>query len=695
MHVFNSALNACSNGGTQDRDDCESRAFAEANGVVKQGKAKHSMPKPANDDVVASAVIPEEEDWITDKEVAFKKLSYQARKDLPKTAYAYTDSQGKGHLPINDLDHLRNAISRLGQKKTGAKWGLTGEAKKRLQARLQAKLERASHAREEAVAEELASFAIDASSAELVEVPQDKDVVIRRGLIFRAGDYPDKQFNLTPKELRRAVKSFADPIALDSEHGHSIFDGKLGHLVGVEASDDGSQLFGVVAVPKWLDPILQQAGGKVSAAFDRASKTLVGLALTINPRVSDAALMAAFSVDLAVKGALDVKDVIAMAGTDGKKKKKKFDPDHDGDDDSTPEGDTDHDYWTKSGKKRSKPIKDDKSDDKDDDDDDAKHSGGGYDRMIPKGGSAAQSGGAKVAAMAGTNSGRGMMQAIHDITASRGAVCHDEPQPATSVGPYGIVRYASQAEMSVVQTIHDTTLQHGASCTPSLYGQQDVPGGSPWTWQYPGTTNEGRSSMPGETKAPHFSNSEKAMKQFQKLLDSLGDVDPRYETKPAQMSASAVAAPESRERDEEVARLREENRQMKMQHIIDRATVFADKMIQEGHATPVEREGLIAVHSQLEHDDTFSTTAVFSNGMSRVSAYEASILARPNNLLQAELLPSAVQQGLIKFANMTDTPSRTQEAAAPSADRIRHLASLDPVLKKAYSDTHGTNGTSR
>ena len=288
-----------------------------------------------------------------------------------------------------------------------------------------------------------------------------------------------------------------------------------------------------------------------------------------------------------------------------------------------------------------------------------------------------------------------MMQAIHDMTASRGAVCHEEPQPATSVGPYGIVRYASQAEMSVVQGIHDTTLQHGASCTMSadnLYGQQSVPGGSPWTWQYPGVTSEGRSGMPGETKAPHFNASNKAMKQFEKLLASLDEVDPRYETKPAQMSAPA---PETRERDEEVARLREENRQMKMQHIIDRATVFADKMVQEGHATPVEREGMIAVHSQLEHDDTFSTTAVFSNGMSRVSAYEASILARPNNLLQAELLPHAVQQGLIKFANMTETPSVTREAAAPSPDRLRHLANLDPVLKKAWEANHGSNGTSK
>src|SRR6185437_2092659 len=489
----------------------------------------------------------------------------------------------------------------------------------------------------------------------------DYDVVIRRGPIFRSGEYPDKNFSLNQDELKEAVNRFKDPIPLDSEHGHSIFDGKLGHLIKVEAFEDGDQIMGVVAVPKWLDPILMGAGGKVSAAFDRATKKLVGLALTINPRVSDAALMAAFSVDQAMKGEINKDELVSMADkADEKsaKKSKKVDPDHDGDDDSTPEGDTDHDYWTKGGKKKKNLPKDKKKDR-------VNHS---RDGMIPTGGSESQSGGAEVASMAKS---AGMMQYIHDVTASKGAVCREEPQPATKAGPYGIVRYASQAEMSALQDIHDTTLARGASCTSTLYGQRDVPGGAPWTWEYPGITSEGRSGMPGETKAPHFSSQDDAKKSFEDLLAALDKVDPRYEVKkPESVQMSA----DTRERDEEVARLREENRQMKMQHILDRATVFADKMIQEGHATPVEREGLIVVHSQLEHDDTFSTAATFSNGMSRVAAYEASILSRPNNLLQSELLPTAVQAGLIKFANMTETPRvGTQEGAKPTPERIRQL----------------------
>jgi hypothetical protein len=666
MHIWNSAYSRCVNGGTNDRDDCESRAFAQANGVVLKspGKARHRMDEPQ-----------EQDDWLSDEDVAFKKLSYQQRKNLPKSAYAYTDAQGKGHLPIHDLPHLRNAISRLGQAKTGAKWGLTGEAKQRLMGRLRSKLARVQHAFDQHYAHGLATFDLgpDAANKTLVSIPQDQDIVIRRGPIFHTGKYPDKNFSLTAKELKRVVKEFAGPLAVDSEHERSIFDGKLGHLLSVEASADGKQLLGTVAVPKWLDPILMAAGGKVSAAFDRTSKKLVGLALTINPRVSDAALMAAFSVDQVTKGALGMDELIAMAGG-GKLAKKKAK------------------LQAKADKLRAKSKDDD--DDDDDDADDKNGNGNGaarhngqYDRMIPQGGRAGQSGGASVAAMA-TRGGRNMMQKIHDITASRGAVCRVEPQPATEIGPYGIVRYASKAEMNVVQAIHDTTLQNGASCTPTLYGQRDVPGGSDWTWQYPGVKDEGRAAMPGGTKAPHFNDNSKAMKNFRKLVASLSEQEATYES--PDTTPVTMAAPSSH--DEEVARLRDENRRMKMQNILERATTFADKMISDGHAVPVEREGMIAVHAQLEHDDAFSSTATFSNGMSRVAVYEASIQARPNNLLQSELLPSAVQAGLIKFANLTETPNRGIEQA-PSPERVRQLANLDPVLKKAYEATHGTNGT--
>lgn len=625
-----------------------------------------------------------------------KALSYQQRQDLPDSAYAYTDPQGGEHLPVHDLAHLRNAIARLGQPET-LKAFLSEKAKKALQAKLQKRLASAQHTAAEIV-RDLAIFNLgpDPDNESMVKDATDSDVVLRRGLIFRAGVYQDKDFSLTTKELRRIAKDFSDPIAIDSEHERSIFDGKLGKLVSVEASKDGSELHGLVAVPKWLDPILMQAGGKVSAAFDRITKKLVGLALTINPRVSDAALMAAFSVDQAAHGDVSVKEVIELADdSDVEMAKKAATPppdsavdddsdDDDGDDDASSEPDDDAD--DSDGK--AAPAKK------------GKKNFVGYDDMVPEARDQDQPSTRNAAAqMAMTGSGRGMMQAVHDVTASRGAICRAEPQPGTTISQHGIVRYASHAEMSVIQTIHDTTLQNGASCVSTLYGQHEVPGGSPWTWEYPGTTTEGRSNMPGSTKAPHFTEdadtetgSDKAMKAFAKFMDSMEEVDPRYGAPAVEARATPDTSAEVRMAREENAKLREENRQMRMQGILDRAVAFAEKMVMEGHATPIEREGIVTVHAQLEHDDTFSTTATFSNGMSRVAAYEASLLARPNNLLAAEMLPSAVQAGLIRFANMSETPKQTSgEYGKMSEDRMRHLTSMDPVLKKAYTDTH-TNG---
>jgi len=37
------------------------------------------------------------------------------RKKLDKRQFAYVDSEGTGHLPINDESHVRNAIARWNQ----------------------------------------------------------------------------------------------------------------------------------------------------------------------------------------------------------------------------------------------------------------------------------------------------------------------------------------------------------------------------------------------------------------------------------------------------------------------------------------------------------------------------------------------------------------------------------------------------
>jgi hypothetical protein len=120
------------------------------------------------------------------------------------------------------------------------------------------------------------------------------DSVVREGKIFEAGNYPDKNFEMTPDELRRAAAAF-QPVPLDLEHTPTVLDGKLGTLEAVRVSADGRTLFGTVRLPRWLDDLLKDGERKVSCTWTAATKRLQKLALVMNPRVSDAALMTCFA----------------------------------------------------------------------------------------------------------------------------------------------------------------------------------------------------------------------------------------------------------------------------------------------------------------------------------------------------------------------------------------------------------------
>lgn len=51
--------------------------------------------------------------WL--QEVEKKELTSEARNKLSDSAFAYVDSNGKGHLPIPDAAHVRAALSRFNQ----------------------------------------------------------------------------------------------------------------------------------------------------------------------------------------------------------------------------------------------------------------------------------------------------------------------------------------------------------------------------------------------------------------------------------------------------------------------------------------------------------------------------------------------------------------------------------------------------
>ena len=42
-------------------------------------------------------------------------LREKQRKSMPKAVFAYVDSSGEGHLPLNDESHVRNAMARFNQ----------------------------------------------------------------------------------------------------------------------------------------------------------------------------------------------------------------------------------------------------------------------------------------------------------------------------------------------------------------------------------------------------------------------------------------------------------------------------------------------------------------------------------------------------------------------------------------------------
>jgi hypothetical protein len=113
-------------------------------------------------------------------------------------------------------------------------------------------------------------------------------------LLFRCGDYPDKNFSLSPEEALETVAEFA-PVDIDLEHKPTIFNGQLGQVHEVDLHQNGWDIKARARIPKWLDRILPPEARKLSAAFDRKTKRIIGVSLVRNPRVGDAAMMAAFA----------------------------------------------------------------------------------------------------------------------------------------------------------------------------------------------------------------------------------------------------------------------------------------------------------------------------------------------------------------------------------------------------------------
>jgi hypothetical protein len=125
-------------------------------------------------------------------------------------------------------------------------------------------------------------------------------VLRKANVIFKAGDYDfpaDKggPFRMSPEEIMVFCQEFKDPIPLEDTHVPSVFNGKLGHLVAVTPNEDYSAFGGDVHVSRWFDALFPNEPLKMSAKWDRGTKTLKAVAVLPNPRIDDAAMFAAFA----------------------------------------------------------------------------------------------------------------------------------------------------------------------------------------------------------------------------------------------------------------------------------------------------------------------------------------------------------------------------------------------------------------
>lgn len=109
-------------------------------------------------------------------------------------------------------------------------------------------------------------------------------------LLFRAGDYPDKNFSMSPAEMANAARSW-QPVPGNIQHSEFLA-GRAGTIsrAWIDPTDP-TVLRGEVRVPLSLDRLLTDGEKRISMEWNRAGKFADGFALCTNPRVSDAALM--------------------------------------------------------------------------------------------------------------------------------------------------------------------------------------------------------------------------------------------------------------------------------------------------------------------------------------------------------------------------------------------------------------------
>lgn len=565
-------------------------------------------------------------------------------------------------------------------------------------------------------ATDIAAFVLDEVPAPLFE---HDGTIYRAGKLFESGDYPDKEFSMTPDELSAAVEAFQSGDApIDIEHMPTVLSDRLGEVVTVEASDDNKELRGIVALPKWLDDALGASARKVSATWNRTSKRLEGLALVLNPRVKSAALMAAFSQ--AQEGTTGMTQPAAFVAWDRAAV------------DSLP--DTSF-LWVAENGTRYLPVRD-----KDGRLDlpqladavrrlaqPAAFSGTSMvqDDVLGQAQTLLRDATASLESLAlfavdrhMTPEGQGTLQTIHDHTARSGAVCK-APSSDPAVTSTDTTTMAARHEATALQKIHDLTSDHGAQCS-STGGSSPSPFSAATETPAPAAKSE-KSERKGSRMGTIWERFVKFMADNPEAVDDLAASGRAVEAadraatggstattaaagQSAEMSKGTSSAAARSATEEENQRLRgelaaeqAENRRISAQRIADDAVRFADGYIREGQAFPTERAQIMQAFIQASTDDHLLPHSVtFADGQpgSRVAVLKAAYDARPAHQLTSESLGAGVFAVLANAPTTETNASRAEKPMAPEDVKklIESTALGRAAMGIAANGTHGANG---
>ncbi len=480
-----------------------------------------------------------------------------------------------------------------------------------------------------------ATFSLNAGST-----PEADGYVIRRApVIFRVGDYRDKDFSMNHEEMTRAVAHFS-PVDIDLEHKPSVLDRKLGRIIKV-GSDATGCMFGEAEIPVWLDAILEKDNRKLSATFDRKTKLMTGCSLVRNPRVTDAQLMAAFSAFFDAKSVpLDKVEQVSGGPAAG----SHADPD-------------------------GKPSADAK--------DTPAGSMGAWRGMMPK---AAYE---KIADKDATAKGAKAIKDTHDACAEAGACdgidkAQHSDDPAASVDEnerrracFNELRRARRRfleasfsydpEAERLKAVHDMTCQGTSHCATFAAKASDSKESGP---TYPKQRDD-----KGIGDSTELNKKPKPPKDKPEVMDPLQAEYPvdtgtttntsdivqgksgKGRSKLEGFSADAPAKAESAE----TKALREQVARLQRDKIASDAASFADAEIAAKRAVPAERDALVAEFTIAAGDDLVGGTAsnvTFDNmSFSRVDFLRRRQMSRVPHALTSELVKTAADGLTVGFSD--------------------------------------------